>query len=58
MIAFAPVLSVLRVVPVWAWALAACLAWGAWQRHAAASATNTSSESVAANSAISAGGVK
>lgn len=39
MIPLAPVMSVLRIVPVWAWALAACLAWGAFQKHRATSAT-------------------
>lgn len=35
MIALAPILSLLRGVPVMAWALVACLAWGGWQRHQA-----------------------
>ncbi len=35
----APLLALGRVVPVWAWALAALLAWGAFQKHRATSAT-------------------
>lgn len=29
---------ILRAVPVWVWALAAALGWGAWQRHTAQAA--------------------
>ncbi|RTL06511.1 MAG: hypothetical protein EKK62_12845 [Acidimicrobiia bacterium] len=39
MIALGPAMSVLRIVPVWVWIVAACLAWGGWQRHRATSAT-------------------
>lgn len=33
------ILSLARVVPIWAWALAVVLAWGAWQRLSATRAT-------------------
>lgn len=39
MIPLAPVLSIARAVPVWAWIVVACLAWGGWQRHRATTAT-------------------
>lgn len=38
MLPIAAALRVFRAVPVWAWALAALLAWGAWQKHRAAAA--------------------
>lgn len=33
-----PILAVLRAIPWWAYAIAACLAWGGFQRHRAVSA--------------------
>ena len=41
MIILQPILSVLRAIPWWAYAIAACLAWGGWQRHRATSAAAT-----------------
>lgn len=37
-------IGLLRVVPVWALALTAALAWGAWQRHSAIQATQALAE--------------
>lgn len=36
-----PILSVLRAIPWWFYVLAACLAWGGYQRHRANSAAKT-----------------
>jgi len=33
-----PLLGLARMVPVWAWIVAAALGWGAWQKHSATSA--------------------
>jgi len=35
---FAPILAFLRAIPWWAYAIAACLAWGGYQRYQAKSA--------------------
>lgn len=40
-------LALLRVVPVWAWALAALLAWGAFQKHTAVRATRAAEQAAA-----------
>lgn len=30
-----PVLGILRAIPIWAYVIVACLAWGGWQKHRA-----------------------
>lgn len=40
-------LKVAKAVPVWAWALAAVLAWGAFQKHAATRATKAAEQAQA-----------
>jgi Protein of unknown function (DUF2514) len=36
-----PILGVLKAIPWWAYVIAACLAWGGWQRHRALSAAKS-----------------
>lgn len=38
MFVLSPILAFLKAIPWWAYAIAACLAWGGWQRHRANSA--------------------
>lgn len=44
------ILTLARVVPLWAWAIAAILAWGGWQRHNA----NAAAESLRSKEAAAA----
>lgn len=43
--------ALLRAVPVWVWAFAAVLAWGAFQKHSATRATRAAEQAAAAASA-------
>lgn len=38
MIWLSPLAGLARAVPIWAWVVLACLAWGGWQRHRAQAA--------------------
>lgn len=45
------ILPVLRVVPIWAWAIVMALGWGGWQRHQVRKAEAARLQQVAADAA-------